>query len=177
MDEKKILIYGYGSRTDAVTELARSCGAVPVAAAPEQADETIGFLCGLSGFPAAKHPGPAPEEPQALLLFHGFDSAELDAFLVELRKAGLSDGALKAMVTPTNRSWTLRALSEEVRREHRVMSALVRLQKLREQVPMPDFRNVRLMKALMQAEMLLSGQKDPEPEEVEAAFRELENAM
>lgn len=51
------------------------------------------------------------------VLFSGLSRGQLDAALAALRAAG-SPVALKAVVTPTSRTWTVRALLEHLQREH-----------------------------------------------------------
>lgn len=61
---------------------------------------------------------PSPTEMPAMIvsgLRH--DDGDLNAFVDEVRRGG-AQFALRAMVTPTSRSWTLGALLEELCREH-----------------------------------------------------------
>lgn len=56
---------------------------------------------------------------QELLILHHFSSQRLDELLAAMRKAGIPRIALKAVVTETNRNWTLRQLYREIEEEHR----------------------------------------------------------
>ncbi|MCR4897304.1 MAG: DUF3783 domain-containing protein [Lachnospiraceae bacterium] len=56
-----------------------------------------------------------------VLLFCGVEDKALDAFLAGYKKAGLQPIADKAVITPTNRGWTLYQLLTEIRKEHDVM--------------------------------------------------------
>ncbi len=58
--------------------------------------------------------------PEALL-FCGVEDKVLDAFLAGYKKAGLQPIADKAVITPTNRGWTLYQLLTEIRKEHDAM--------------------------------------------------------
>lgn len=64
-----------------------------------------------------------PEEP--VLLIDGFDRAGLDRLLATLRESFAANGlpgiALKAIVTPTNRSWRFDQLVAELKKEHAMM--------------------------------------------------------
>lgn len=50
-----------------------------------------------------------------LIIFHGFSSGELNTALESLRNAGIR--SLKAVSTPTNKTWTVEALYKELCRE------------------------------------------------------------
>lgn len=60
----------------------------------------------------------APEQP--MLVLDGFTSKRLDVLLRELRQHGVSV-PYKAIVTEHNLPWTLRALYDELVREHEAM--------------------------------------------------------
>ncbi len=70
---------------------------------------------------------PSLSEPTRALLpcliLSGFSSAEMDRVLTVVREAGLSF-PLKAVVTPTNRTWPLGRLLEELRREREQIQQL-----------------------------------------------------
>jgi len=73
---------------------------------------------------------PAPEavqlraHAQPFFLFCGFSAATFDAFLAQLRKQKLR-APLKAALTETNASWTLRELYDAIRAEHETMTGEV----------------------------------------------------
>ena len=60
-----------------------------------------------------------------VILMDGLDKKGLDQFLAALRSQCAADGqppvALKAVVTPTNRSWQFAALAAELAKEHALM--------------------------------------------------------
>lgn len=64
-----------------------------------------------------------PKQP--VLLMDGVDRAGLDRLLAALRQGfgqkNLPGIALKAVVTPTNRSWRFDQLAEELQKEHEMM--------------------------------------------------------
>ena len=72
--------------------------------------QTVGFTLGRAGF--------APEQP--MLVLDGFTSKRLDVLLRELRQYSVSV-PYKAIVTEHNLPWTLRALYDELVREHEAM--------------------------------------------------------
>ncbi len=84
----------------------------------DQMGRTVGSLFGLKGFseePAAQGL-PAPAGP--VLVLSGFTGARLDALLAAFKRAGVPRIGWKAVLTPTNVSWTFHALAEELEREH-----------------------------------------------------------
>lgn len=58
--------------------------------------------------------GPAAPIPEPLLVLCSFSSAQLDSLLATLRKAGVPQSCLKAVLTPTNAGWTFRQLYDEL---------------------------------------------------------------
>lgn len=68
-------------------------------------------------------PGSAGEPlPEPLLLLCHLSSPQLDKVLQGLRNAGVPRTCLKAILTPTNAGWTLRALYDELCREREQLS-------------------------------------------------------
>ena len=58
-----------------------------------------------------------------MLVFCNMPHEKLDHLLTTMGRAGLPRIALKAMLTPTNRSWTSQQLWTELRREHEAVQA------------------------------------------------------
>lgn len=95
-------------------------------------DQHIGFL--LTGEEINEESRrvlePAPEAVQLrthtepFFLFCGFSAATFDSFLAQLRKQKLRT-PLKAALTETNASWTLRELYDAIRAEHESMTGEV----------------------------------------------------
>ena len=81
---------------------------------------TIGRLTEEEGWEEGAAPGEEAPEEEALIM-SGLTSRRLDELLTALRQAGVSI-PLKAMVTPTNRGWTLLALLKELRLEHEAVT-------------------------------------------------------
>jgi len=79
---------------------------------------TVGFALGRAGFAQCADIVEAPEQP--MLVLDGFTSKRLDVLLRELRQQGVSV-PYKAIVTEHNLPWTLRALYDELVREHEAM--------------------------------------------------------
>lgn len=81
---------------------------------PQAHTLTLEELTGGAEPPADGAPGFSDE----LLLMVGFTSALMDALFQGFRRAKIPPVALKAVLTPTNRSWTSVQLCQELRREH-----------------------------------------------------------
>ncbi len=61
-----------------------------------------------------------PKDDRSLILICGLSEKRLDKVLFELRRAEVS-ADFKAVLTPTNKNWTLRRLFAELSRERAVM--------------------------------------------------------
>ena len=110
-------------------------------------------------------------------MFHHFLRDDLDPVLKALREAGLPRQPFKAMVTPTNWHWKVKDLLKELAREQEVMGELIKLKKLRDSMPMPDFTDIPAMKARMLAEMQLSGGENVTVESIRRAYEELQKFL
>lgn len=89
---------------------------------PVEADQyglTLEDLLGRS-----EEKSPVEEEfSDPMLVFCNLPHEKLDHLLTAMGRAGLPRIALKAMLTPTNRTWTSQQLWTELRREHEAMQA------------------------------------------------------
>ena len=89
---------------------------------PVEADQyglTLEDLLGRS-----EEKSPVKEEfSDPMLVFCNLPHEKLDHLLTAMGRAGLPRIALKAMLTPTNRTWTSQQLWTELRREHEAMQA------------------------------------------------------
>ena len=106
---------------------------------PEEYGLPIGVLAGLEKAPEESQKSPTPTGNEALpaeneassveisapmMVMCGFSGSRVDAFLQQMRRAGVPRIALKAMLTPTNRYWTSRELFRELQKEHEMMQSL-----------------------------------------------------
>ena len=89
---------------------------------PYEYAQSLGTLCGISGFPKKNRKPSAAPFTESILVFCGFDSQELDTFLAELKKGGLFTAALKAIVTPHNIFWDSQMLYQELASERASLS-------------------------------------------------------
>lgn len=91
---------------------------------PQQISETVGALAGMPGFVLSEKE--AEESlfiPEQMLVMHRFTSRRMDELLANLRKAGVPKIDLKAVVTPSNCTWSFYHLYEEIREEHEKMTS------------------------------------------------------
>ena len=88
--------------------------------AKEKANEKVGYLCGFKGFSKTGGDCGNPPEKQCLI-FSGIQRKSIDRLLSELRASSLNI-SLKAMVTPSNQSWALKDLIDELEKEHKMMT-------------------------------------------------------
>ena len=95
---------------------------------PVEADQyglTLEDLLGRS-----EEKAPVEEEfSDPMLVFCNLPHEKLDHLLTAMGRAGLPRIALKAMLTPTNRTWTSQQLWTELHREHEAMQAQRRQKK------------------------------------------------
>ena len=171
---KQVLLFGYGDQEETACTVIRRLGFAPRVVEAGEMDQKLGYLCGLPGYRFRKPKEEKEVHPGALMIFHELTREELDSLLKALREASVTVRSVKAMVTPTNVEWTLRHLGDEVREEHEVMQVLIRIKKLRDQLPMPSPTDIQLVGALMKADLLLSGTREvslPEALEAERLLR------
>ena len=85
----------------------------------EQAGQRLEALCGLSPLgPAVKKAKIGGE--MAVMAF--FPDKLMDALFAAIRKNGLERPCLMAVLTPTNRAWTLERLYQELQKEYAAMN-------------------------------------------------------
>ncbi len=175
--KKQVLLYHVGAQEEALLGVLHSLSIPARVLNGTELDETIGYLCGIYGFPPAGSSRQEEPPAEALLIFSGISRTELDKILSAARQAGLTVPALKAMVTQTNRNWTVRQLIDEIQKEHQLMHALAALKRLRQSVSLEGEPDDALLRAAAHADVLLNGMKQPTLAEVQQAERELNEAL
>lgn len=112
---EKLLLYGENAvRTEKILSGERvSC----IVVAKDAAGETLAYLSGESG---ASRCGKSESRDDECMVFCGFSGERLNHILGILRVAGVCL-PYKAVMTPSNRLWTLCALIDELKREHESM--------------------------------------------------------
>ena len=117
------LVLSYGLDSDQINKLDSAVGKLGITHKPlphDSKDETIGYLCGFKGFDKSDSPSDQPLDKQCLVL-SGIQRKQLDTLLKNMKTAGLFI-PLKAMVTPSNQSWKLIDLVNELQKEHEFMA-------------------------------------------------------
>ena len=80
--------------------------------------QPLGALLGLPGFEKTGPSSPVRTFSEPMLVMFAMQGNGMSEFLQFFRSEGLSPVALKAVVTPTNVSWTSAALYHELKQEH-----------------------------------------------------------
>lgn len=89
---------------------------------PPDHKKTLGSLAGITGIPAKTTADSMGEKiEQEMLVFSGFGSEELEAFLDLYRMQGIEKTDYKATVTMYNIFWTPEMLYQELKKEHAAM--------------------------------------------------------
>ena len=86
----------------------------------EQAGQRLEALCGLSALVSAAQKAKIGGE-MAVMAF--FPEKLVDALFAAIRKNGLERPRLMAVLTPTNRKWTLERLYQELQKEYAALNA------------------------------------------------------
>lgn len=88
---------------------------------PEDYNQSLGFLAGIKDAAFAEGRYDGEELPGTLFVFCFFSDSRLEQALAALRKCGAGPFPYKAILTPTNSSWTAPECFAEIRREHEAM--------------------------------------------------------
>ena len=116
-----ILSFGLNNRqTEQLNSIADKLKIIHKPVAHHKANQKVGFLCGFAGFKEITTPCENIPQEQCLV-FSGIQRKNIDTLLKKLKSAELVI-PLKAMVTPSNQSWTLSDLITELKKEHKLMT-------------------------------------------------------
>ena len=88
---------------------------------PEQYNQPLGVLAGIKDMTPVEGVYSGGELPGTLFVFCFLEGNRLDQALAALRRCGAGPFPYKAVLTPTNSSWTAPDCFEEIRREHEAM--------------------------------------------------------
>lgn len=83
--------------------------------------QPLGVLAGMKDIPAADAAYEGPELPGTMFVFCFLTDARLNQVLAALRKCGAGPFPYKAILTPTNSTWTAPDCFDEIRREHETL--------------------------------------------------------
>lgn len=105
------------ARFAAISALCRTQGCFPRRVAETEYARPVGALL---GFPAGERSGSGAVLEEMLVLC-GFTPDRLDNFLAAFADSGVPSVALKAVLTPSNATWTAGELCAELLRERQAM--------------------------------------------------------
>ena len=88
---------------------------------PEQYLIPLKILAGADRFSKIQKSYTGEGFSDEMLVMKNFSGAQLDEFLLRMRKAGIPRVDLKAVLTPSNQEWDSITLYEELKREHAAM--------------------------------------------------------
>lgn len=105
----------------ALKEAARRCGVTLRTVGNAELGGIVGDLC-AGKTPSSTAPlATVPERPALIVSGLSHQTGELGRFIDLVRESG-ADLPLRAMVTPTSKTWTLAALLQELNREHEAVA-------------------------------------------------------
>ena len=84
-------------------------------------NQPLGFLAGIKDAEPAQGRYEGPELPAPMFLFCFLSENRLNQVLAALRRSGAGPFPYKAVLTPTNSSWTAPHCFQEIRREHEAL--------------------------------------------------------
>ena len=118
-NQGKILLFNVNELKAAL--IASVCGGMGIRVVKiykEQYDQKVGALAGMPMLPQTEEPyrGEAFEREMMVMCF--LERNELDAFLDAYHSAGIPAIDLKAMLTPSNATWSAAQLYKELEKEH-----------------------------------------------------------
>ncbi len=118
----KVLLYRLGEETEtgrALRGILREMKLLALTVDETMLGARVGVLASTNAAPTdAPPPGEIPQTP--LVLFCALGDRQLERLLAAMRRAGVSVPH-KAVMTETNRGWTLERLIREVAREHEAL--------------------------------------------------------
>lgn len=112
----------FNLESNALRALEALCAALAVDLNPVPQEAFALPLGALAGIPAAPKAASAPKPfSDPMLVMCNLDEPRFNAFLQMLRASGLPPIPLKAVLTPTNATWSACQLHDELAREHEAL--------------------------------------------------------
>ena len=87
----------------------------------EDYNQPLGLLAGMKDIEPAQGVFEGDELPDPMLIFCFLSDSRLNQALAALRKCGAGPFPYKAILTPTNSTWTAPDCFDEIRREHEAL--------------------------------------------------------
>lgn len=88
---------------------------------PGEVTQTVGFLADFPGQGPSPKSLVSPTLAEPMMVLVGFSRERMDALFDTMRAHGAPPCDRKAILTPTNASWTFHALYRELGQEHEMM--------------------------------------------------------
>lgn len=88
---------------------------------PENYNQPLGVLAGIKDMKPAEGSYSGPELSDTMFIFCFFKEPLLSQAITALRRCGAGPFPYKAILTPTNSSWTAAECLSEIRKEHEAM--------------------------------------------------------
>lgn len=83
--------------------------------------QKIGYLAGMKEIEATEEVYVGEELEKEMMIFSNLRGAQLDQILYRMRKSGIKKVDYKAVLTDTNKEWTIPELYKELAGEHEKM--------------------------------------------------------
>lgn len=124
--KEKVFLYHLGEETEkgaVLKKILKNMGVAVKYIEETDLNQTIGYITGYKGFDKNwdKYSGEAPKEE--LLLMKEFSDTRMGELLSAFRREKAGQIHLKAVVTDSNRLWTLRQLIIELNKEKKQLEA------------------------------------------------------
>ena len=87
----------------------------------EDCSQPLGVLAGMKDMEPSEARYDGPELPGTMFIFCFLSDSRLNQALAALRKCGAGPFPYKAILTPTNSTWTAPDCFDEIRREHEAL--------------------------------------------------------
>lgn len=109
----RIIAYKQQKNLGTLKTIAEKLGMRLVAADDDDAETQLGYFAGFEGFAKSEKMG---EAENGCVIFSGLSGKQIDLVIAELRKAEVVI-PLKAVLTPSNQSWSIKKLTAELAKE------------------------------------------------------------
>lgn len=88
---------------------------------PEDYNQPLGYLAGMKDIPAVQTPYTGSVLPDTMFIFCFLSDSRLNQALTALRRSGAGSFPYKAILTPSNCTWTAPDCFSEIKKEHEYM--------------------------------------------------------
>lgn len=180
----KVVLYNLGedtSRGSRLRNILAELNIPVVTVGYDQLNETVGYLAGLDGYPAADQSYTGTQYDNEFMLMCNLPESLLDTFLDKMQENNLRIDH-KAIVTEYNREYMLYELMGDIGDEHNVFTALINLNSLvkkAEQLTESEYGNSPdwgLLQSEIKAANALIASEEPTYEDLTAAYNSLKQA-